>query len=232
MDFEVEKESKNIKIYCSKELEEFADTFLEYCKKDIVRVKDFFGLTQDIPLIIALFDDEKEIDFVYGKSDFSGFFNNTGAYAYINLYGEKSKDYFFKGLMHELVHHIYKYYIYGSNKSRITWVDEGLAQFVSNQKEELNDENKYNEYLIKNLEDNQNINLSTLNHNDGSFGKNNGYPLSYIAVRYLYETNSHNDFIKLIKDEKQLTTIGETILRDAYTYYNNKENFIEKSGSK
>lgn len=232
MDFEVEKESKNIKIYCSKELEEFADTYLEYCKKDIVRVKDFFGLTQEIPLTIALLDNPNNGNFVYGKSDFSGFFNDTGAYAYINLYGKKSRDYFFKGLMHELVHHIYKYYIYGSNKSRITWVDEGLAQFVSNQKEELKDEKKYNTFLKEYLKEDKIINLNQLNHNDHSFGNNYGYPLSYIAIRYLYETNSHNDFIKLIKDEKTLTTIGETILRDAYTYYDNKINIIEESRRK
>ena len=83
----------------------------------------------------------------------------------------------FKGIMHELIHHLYKYYVYGKEKERITWVDEGLAQFFSNQKEELKNKEKYNLFLEENLKLINNINLNELNHNDRSFGNNNGYNL-------------------------------------------------------
>ena len=36
-------------------------------------------------------------------------------------------------------YHLYKYYVYGKDNERITWVDEGLAQFFSGQKDDLRD---------------------------------------------------------------------------------------------
>ena len=114
--------------------------------------------------------------------------------------------------MHELTHHLYKNYVYGSNKERITWVDEGIAQFISGQKEELRDEKIYKSFLEKNLDNTANIDLNKLNHNDRSFGNNNGYNLSYIAIRYLYETHNHEEFIDIIKSKERLLELGAIII--------------------
>ena len=46
-----------------------------------------------------------------------------------------------------------------------------------------------------------------------SFENNNGYNLSYIAIRYLYETNSHEEFINIIKDRQKLLEYGGSILK-------------------
>lgn len=118
----------------------------------------------------------------------------------------------FKGLIHELVHHLYKYYVYGKDNERITWVDEGLAQFFSGQKNDLKDDETYNSFLEANLEYSDNIDLNKLNHSDRSFGKRNGYNLSYIAIRYLYETYNHEEFINIIKSKEKLLEIGNIIL--------------------
>lgn len=222
MDFDLKIEKEDIKIYCSKKLEKFSKEFIEYYKKDILRVKKLLKIKEEVNLIVALSDNIKDVNFVYGKSDFSGFFTDTGAYAYINLNGEKSKEYMFKGLIHELVHHLYKYYLFGSDKNRITWVDEGLATFISNQKEELKDEDKYFEFLKTNLSENNIINLNKLNHGDRSFGNKNGYNLSYIAIRYLFETNSHQEFLNIIKDENKLLELGNDILTKVIEHYNIK----------
>ena len=57
-----------------------------------------------------------------------------------------------------------------------------------------------------------NIDLNKLNHTDRSFGNNNGYNLSYIAIRYLYETHSHEEFINIIKSKEKLLEIGSIII--------------------
>ncbi len=141
------------------------------------------------------------------------FFYDTGAFAYINLNGNKTKQYMFQGLMHELTHYLYKYYVYGADKERITWVDEGLAQFLSGQKEELQNDEKYHLFVEENLKPIDNFNLNELNHEDRSFGNNNGYNLSYIAIRYLYENNYHQEFIEIIKDQEKLLEYGNEILK-------------------
>ena len=59
---------------------------------------------------------------------------------------------------------------------------------------------------------NCNINLNELNHKDKSYGTKNGYNLSYIAIRLLYENNSKEEFLNIIKDTNRLKEIGKAIL--------------------
>ena len=212
MNFDLKIKNNNLTIFCSNGLESFSNEFINYFNENIGKIKEELSIDQDTKIIVALTDDEAQAGFVYGKSSFSGFFNDTGAFAYINLNGSKTKEYMFKGLIHELVHHLYKYYVYGKDNERITWVDEGLAQFFSGQKNDLKDEKAYSSFLEKNLGYSDNIDLNKLNHNDRSFGNRNGYNLSYIAIRYLYETYNHEKFINIIKSKEKLLEIGSTIL--------------------
>lgn len=212
MDFDLKIKNNNLTIYCSNRLENFSNEFINYYNENIEKIKEELSIYQETKIIVALTDAEEKAGFVYGKSSFSGFFNDTGAFAYINLNGKKTKEYMFKGLMHELTHHFYKYYVYGKEKERITWVDEGLAQFFSGQKDELKDDKTYKTFLEENLEYTTDIDLNKLNHNDRSFGNNNGYNLSYMAVRYLYETHNHKEFINIIKNKEKLLELGSTIL--------------------
>ncbi len=212
MDFDLKIKNNNLTIYCSNRLENFSNEFINYYNENIEKIKEELSIYQETKIIVALTDDEEKAGFVYEKSSFSGFFNDTGAFAYINLNGKKTKEYMFKGLMHELTHHFYKYYVYGKEKERITWVDEGLAQFFSGQKDELKDDKTYKTFLEENLEYITDIDLNKLNHNDRSFGNNNGYNLSYMAVRYLYETHNHKEFIIIIKNKEKLLELGSTIL--------------------
>ena len=212
VNFDLKIKNNNLTIFCSNGLESFSNEFINYFNENIGKIKEELSIDQDTKIVVALTDDEAQAGFVYGKSSFSGFFNDTGAFAYINLNGNKTKEYMFKGLIHELVHHLYKYYVYGKDNERITWVDEGLAQFFSGQKNDLKDEEAYNSFLEKNLGYSDNIVLNKLNHNDRSFGNRNGYNLSYIAIRYLYETYNHEEFINIIKSKEKLLEIGNTIL--------------------
>lgn len=212
MDFDLSIKNNDLTILCSNGLNLFANDFINYYDRNIERIKKELSIVGDTKLELALTDDQEKVVFVYGESSFSGFFNNKGAFAYINLNGNKTKEYMFKGLMHELIHHLYKYYVYGKDKERITWVDEGIAQFFSGQKDDLLDEEKYRVFLEENLKQIDNTNLNELNHDDRSFGNKNGYNLSYIAIRYLYETHNHEEFIEIIKNKDTLIEIGSVII--------------------
>ena len=212
MNFDLKIKNNNLTIFCSTGLESFSNEFINYFNENIGKIKEELSINQDTKIMLALTDNEEQVGFVYGKSLFSGFFNDTGAFAYINLNGNKTKEYMFKGLIHELVHYLYKYYVYGKDNERITWVDEGLAQFFSGQKDDLRDYKTYNLFLEENLECCDNVDLNKLNHNDRSFENKNGYNLSYIAIRYLYETYNHEEFINIIKNKEKLLEFGSTIL--------------------
>ena len=219
MKFDMSIKNQDLTIYSSKNLGDFSNEFIIYYNENIERIKNALLVKGNIKQIVAITDDESNANFVYGKSSFSGFFNNTGSFAYINLNGDKTKDYMFKGLMHELTHHLYKYHVYGAAKERITWVDEGLAQLLSGQKEELQNNTSYQLFLEENLKDIEDIDLNELNHNDRSFGNKNGYNLSYIAIRYLYETTQQEEFADIIRNEATLKQLGEKILRHAKKHY-------------
>ncbi len=212
MNFDLSIKNNDLTIFCSNSLNLFANEFINYYEENIERIKKELLIIEEAKLELTLTDDQEKVGFVYGKSSFSGFFNNKGAFAYINLNGNKTKEYMFKGLMHELIHHLYKYYVYGKDKERITWVDEGIAQFFSGQKDDLLDEEKYRIFLEENLKQIDSINLNELNHDDRSFGNKNGYNLSYIAIRYLYETHNHEEFIDIIKNKDTLIEIGSVII--------------------
>ena len=93
-DFNIKK--NNLTIYSSKELSNFANEFVNYYNENIERIKMILSIYQNVNQIVALTDDESKANFVYGKSSFSGFYNDTGVFAYINLNGNKNKDYMFK----------------------------------------------------------------------------------------------------------------------------------------
>ena len=78
----------------------------------------------------------------------------------------------------------------------------------------------------------QNFNLNQLNQDDKSFLNDNGYNLSYIAVRYLYETNSLDKFINIISNHDILIEIGSSVLKDACSYYGINNKLIQKKYEK
>jgi len=111
MEFELKLNDEYMTILCPKSLEDFSKEFINISKEKIDRIKSLFHITEQTQLIVALTDNEELANFMYGKSDFSGFFTDTGAFAYINLNGEKSKEYMFKGLLHNSLDHYLKVHI-------------------------------------------------------------------------------------------------------------------------
>lgn len=207
------------------DLEKLVTNFVSYYKKNINALFNKFHLKNIKKMEIRLFSDKSLLgDIPYKLGDFAGFFNNNGVNCYININGKKSEDDIIKAIMHEIVHHIYRFYIEEEFDSRIIWFDEGLAMNFSLQNDKYNDTDIFKEFLNNKIFSIKNIPcINDLNHG-GSFVNDNynGYDLSYLVVRYLIETNSQRDFYFIMKDKDLIKSIGNNVLESAMKYYKNK----------
>ena len=204
------------------DLEKLVTNFVSYYKKNVNVLLNRFHLDSINKLEIRLFSDKSLLDNMpYKLSDFAGFFNDKGVNCYININGNKSESYIIKAIMHEIVHHIYRFYIEEEVDSRIIWFDEGLAMNFSLQNDKYNDEDTFKEFLNNKIFSIKNIPcINDLNHGKSFVNENyNGYDLSYLVVRYLIENNSQEDFYLIMKSKNKIRNIGENILEIAIGYY-------------
>lgn len=106
-------------------------------------------------------------------------------------------------IIHEYIHIIYNEYICNA-KERITWLDEGIALNLSNQRGKFRKE----KYLI--LDSNLNtIDLNKLDHEHQTFVTENinGYDISYLTVKYLMETLPKEEFNQIIRQNEKIVKI-------------------------
>ena len=207
------------------DLEKLVTNFVSYYKKNINALFNKFHLKNIKKMEIRLFSDKSLLgDIPYKLGDFAGFFNNNGVNCYININGKKSEDDIIKAIMHEIVHHIYRFYIESDTTNRIIWFDEGLAMNFSLQNDKYNDTDIFKEFLNNKIFSIKNIPcINDLNHGKSFVNDNyNGYDLSYLVVRYLIETNSQRDFYFIMKDKDLIKSIGNNVLESAMKYYKNK----------
>lgn len=152
----------------------------------------------------------------------------TGTYdnGMINAYIEKDKQ--IKRIYtasHELFHILYMKYILKNDYSkRIIWYDEGMAQYMSGEKDKLKEEEKFKEFYQKAKENTKVIpNLNELEHGNSFYNENyNGYDLSYLSIKYLSEILDEKEFINLMSDFNQIKEKGKNIVNEMFEYYNSK----------
>lgn len=126
---------------------------------------------------------------------------------------------------HELFHIMYMELVLKNNYAkRIIWFDEGMAQLFSGEFDSLNDENNFKDFYLSVRKETKLIpNLNSIDHGESFCNeKYNGYNLSYLAVRYLYEIMDSNTFKKLISDTNKILEIGKTVVKKAFCYYEEK----------
>ena len=91
------------------------------------------------------------------------------------------------------------------------------------QNDKYNNEDTFGEYLnnrVFNVADIPCIN--DLKHGSDFVNENyNGYDLAYLAVKYLIENNSDEDFYLIMRSKDAIKDIGENILNIAISYYYN-----------
>ena len=221
--FKVHDDS-NFVINYQDNLEKLVTNFVSYYKNNINELLKKFYLDSINKMEIRLFSDKSLLgDIPYKLGDFAGFFNDKGVNCYININGKKSEDDIIKAIMHEIVHHIYRFYIENDTTNRIIWFDEGLAMNFSLQNDKYNGDDNFKEFLVNKIFSIKSIPcINDLNHGKSFVNENyNGYDLSYLVVRYLIENNSDEDFYLIMKSKKTIKDIGENILNIAISYYYN-----------
>ena len=224
-------ESKICKINYPESLSSLALKTLEILEKKIDEYQEFFGIKLDEQFIVNYFDDVEEFrEFVYSLREEKGTlpdyargtYDNGMINACIDPNIQQKKVYISS---HELFHILYmKYILNGDYSKRIIWYDEGMAQFMSGEKDNLNDEEQFKKYYFRVKEETKVVpNMNSIKHGKTFWNKDyNGYYLGYLAVRYLYETLSPEEFKSLATDIKKISQIGENIASDMFKYFDKK----------
>lgn len=198
---------------------------LEFCK--------LFGVEDFRPFNIYIFDDiEKYRKFVgdAGSNNMPSYSIGSfdkDIYAYIN-----PEKYKVQNLAHELFHVMYKDLILEKlNKPRIIWYDEGMAQMLSGERYD-NSEKYFKWCFLDTLEKTKLFpeKLNELKHEEGTFSTKDydGYSLGYISVMYLREMLSEDEFKEVLHDPDRVFELGQTVLNDAFDYYNKKYQLVNK----
>lgn len=215
----MKKEGKYIKIefYTEKE-----NSYNKLFVKDVYNkiIKNRKSILEKLQLkdirkvTINLYDDRKkfvkEIEKYYKESRIpiycTGTIQNGKIYFLLNIQIERQTYKYeieLRKILHEYIHIIYNEYI-SNSKNRVTWLDEGLAQNLSNEK------GRFSKKKFPILDSNINeINLNSLKHEQGTFMTQNinGYDVSYLAVKYLIDTLSEEEFNKMIRNNEEILKI-------------------------
>ena len=177
-------------------------------KENLKLNANFFDNREDFVKYIQQFSAEKEVpDWVMGC-----FYNDE-----IQLYIDKNSSYQLNlrryTLLHETVHLYFNNYIYDKyNIKRICWFDEAYANYLDKSPKDI-------KQILKTLELPIDFNMSSL-----SSPKSNAYGAFNLIGYYIFSTHQEKDLLNLlIKDSEQIRKLGETILKEAVTYIENKK---------
>ncbi len=221
-------ESELYKINYSDSLQPLIDKTIKILDQKIIEYKELFKVKDKNIVIINYFDNLEEFrNFIYnlrGEKDSLPVYAK-GTYDKGRANGLIEKEDQMKRIdmaNHELFHIYYMKYILNDDCSkRIVWYDEGMAQFMSGEMNKYEDINEFKSYYLKVKENTKIIpNMNDLNHGDSFKNDNyNGYDLSYIAIKYLYDTNKYDDFISLMNDFSKIKEYGNDIINKSFEYY-------------
>lgn len=123
-------------------------------------------------------------------------------------------------LIHEFTHLCIKNLIYDAfNIERIRWLDESYAGYVDGHLEKLSAEEIKNyceelKTISNNFDMNELDDISLIKTKEYD-----GYHMFDIIGKYIFENNLQKQYLQILKnDEKQIRTIGKSILKNAIVY--------------
>lgn len=224
-------ETNLCKINYSNSLEELSKATVKLLQNKIVEYKKLFNIEFNEKIITNYFDDLEEFkEFIYKirgeRKSLPKYAKGTYDDGMINAYIEPDTQ--LKRLYtasHELFHILYMKYILKNDYSeRIVWYDEGMAQFMSGEKDKYANEEIFKNFFLKVKENTKTIpNLNDLEHgNSFCNDEYNGYDLSYLSIRYLSEILDSEDFKKLMSDFSNIRKHGNDIVTKMFSYYDKK----------
>ncbi len=224
-------ETSLYKINYSESLEDLAEATVSLLNQKIKEFKLFFDITNDEQIVVNYFDNVEEFrEFIYsirGERDSlpkyaKGTYDNGMVNACINPKYQLKKVY---NASHELFHILYMKYILNNDYSkRIVWYDEGMAQFMSGEKDLLSQSDAFNSFYLKVKKQTKIIpKINSLEHGTSFVNENyNGYDLSYLSIRYLSEILSSEQFKNLKSDFSMINKFGNDIIQKMFSYYDEK----------
>ena len=224
-------ETNLCRINYSDSLKELSNATVKLLQNKIVEYKKLFNIDFDEQIIVNYFDDLEEFrEFIYKirgeRKSLPNYAKGTYDDGMVNAYIEPDTQ--LKRLYtasHELFHILYMKYILKNDYSkRIVWYDEGMAQFMSGEKDKYADEEIFKRFYLKVKENTKTIpNLNNLEHgNSFCNDKYNGYDLSYLSIRYLSEVLNSEDFKKLMSDFSTIKEYGDNLVYKMFDYYDLK----------
>lgn len=238
-DFMKKKETKEYIVYSPDSLNYITDNMYDILNDSISFYKNLFDIDQFRKIQINYFDDIDDFrKFIYNlrgeknslPSYAKGTFDNGMINAFIETNWMIDSPMYNKKLYmasHELFHIMYQELVWEKeNKPRIVWFDEGMAQFFSGEfNKELSSENFYNWFKTVVSNTKEIPELNNLKHGNNFETENySGYRLSLLAVKYLYEVLSLEEFKKLMHNTDDIIKYGNHVLDEAINYYNKKYN--------
>lgn len=231
-------ETNLCKINYSDSLEDLAEATVQLLNKKIIEYRLFFESSISEQIVVNYFDTVEGFrEFIYeirGERDSlpeyaRGTYDNGMVNACVNPKFQLKRLY---TASHELFHILYMKYILNNDYSkRIVWYDEGMAQFMSGEKDSLNDDCLFKEFYLKVREETKVIpQMNSLEHGNSFVNEDyNGYDLSYLAIRYLSEVLSAEQFKDLMSDFSKISQLGDGIIQKIFSYYDEKlENAVIK----
>ncbi len=230
-------ETNLCKINYSESLEKLAEATVQLLEQKIIEYKLFFDLSTSEQTTVNYFDTVEEFRrFIYeirGERDSlpeyaRGTYDNGMINACVNPKFQLKRLY---TASHELFHILYMKYVLNNDYSkRIVWYDEGMAQFMSGEKDSLTDDAFKDFYL--NVQEKTKIipQMNSLEHGNSFVNENyNGYDLSYLSIKYLSEVLSAEKFKDLMSNFSKISQLGNDVIHKMFSYYDEKlENTIVK----
>ncbi len=215
-------------------LKYITDNMHDILNDKIEQYKKIFKIKQLNPIQINYFDNIEEFrNFIYkirGEKESlpkyaTGTYDNGMINAFITPNIDiNSNDYKIKLYLanHELFHILYMQYILKNDyQKRIVWYDEGMAQFLSGEMDELLDIEKFKKFYLK-VKNNTLVipNLNEIEHGTSFCNNNyNGYDLSYLCIRYLREIMTNEEFQNLMSNFSKIKEYGINIVENMFAYY-------------
>lgn len=225
-------ETNNCIINYSDSLEELAKETIIILDKKINEYKKFFQKDFKETITVNYFDTKEEFRrFIYELRNEDSLpeyatatYDNCMINAYINPSNQLERIY---TASHELFHILYlKFTLEGDYSKRIVWYDEGMAQYMSGEKDKYNDIDRFRQFYLYVKSNTKEIpNLTELVHgNDFVNDKYNAYSLSYLSIRYLSEIMKTEEFNLLKNNFDKIKKLGKNITQEMFNYYDNLHN--------
>ena len=224
-------ETKLCKINYSNSLQELATATTKLLENKIIEYKELFDIEFNKKIIINYFDSLEEFrEFIYKirgeRQSLPEYAKGTYDKNMVNAFIESKIQ--LKRLYtasHELFHILYMKHILKNDYSkRIIWYDEGMAQFMSGEKDKYTNEELFKDFYLKVKRETKLIpNLNNLEHGNLFYNEEyNGYDLSYLSIKYLYEILEPQEFRKLMTEFSRIKEYGNDIIYNMFNYYDEK----------